>query len=65
MWFSYIIMLTLYTPTSVTIFSKVFSLDSSGTEKENLSIKASRVGNRFIYSYDVKKRLISITVRRF
>ena len=55
MWFSYIILLTLYTPTSVTIFSKVFSLDSSGTEKENLKIKASRVGNRFIYSYDVKK----------
>ena len=55
MWFSYIIMLTLYTPISVTIFSKVFSLDSSGTEKENVSMKASRVGNRFIYSYDVKK----------
>ena len=54
MWFSYIIMLTLYTPISVTIFSKVFSLDSSGTEKENVSMKASRVGNRFIYSYDVK-----------
>ena len=55
MWFSYIIMLTLYTPTSVTIFSEVFSVDIFGTEKENLSIKASRVGNRFIYSYDVKK----------
>ena len=58
-------MLTLYTSTSATIFSEVFSVDLFGTEKENLSIKASQVGNRFLFSHDVKKRLISITVRRF
>ena len=54
MWFSYIIMLTLYTSTSATIFSEVFSVDLFGTEKENLSIKASQVGNRFLFSHDVK-----------
>ena len=54
MWFSYIIMLTLYTSTSATIFSEVFSVDLFGTEKENLLIKASQVGNRFLFSRDVK-----------
>ena len=47
-------MLTLYTSTSATIFSEVFSVDLFGTEKENLSIKASQVGNRFLFSDDVK-----------
>ena len=47
-------MLTLYTSTSATIFSEVFSVDLFGTEKENLSIKASQVGNRFLFSHDVK-----------
>ena len=47
-------MLTLYTSTSATIFSEVFSVDLFGTEKENLLIKASQVGNRFLFSRDVK-----------
>ena len=47
-------MLTLYTSTSAIIFSEVFSVDLFGTEKKNLSIKASQVDNRFLFSHDVK-----------
>ena len=58
--------LILYTIKSVSIFSILLLHVSFGIDRENsCNNQSSKVGNHFLYSYDVKKLLFSsIIVRR-
>ena len=58
----YLLFLTLYFLTSASIFSIYFHLGL--TRRVRLSIKASLVGDHFLYSRDLNERHLSIIVRR-
>ena len=60
-----IAVLILYTIKSVSIFSILLLHVSFGIDRENsCNNQSSKVGNHFLYSYDVKKLFSSIIVRR-
>ena len=60
-----IAVLILYTIKSVSIFSILLLHVSFGIDRENsCNNQSSKVGNHFLYSYDVTKLFSSIIVRR-